>query len=71
MRRIFGAAIALALSAAPAAAKDPPDFQGFWQLDVRPNPNEKELEAKLPPNTVVIHDTAWSSSASMNLAGSS
>ncbi len=54
-------ALALALLAAPAAAKDAPDLNGFWQLDMRPVPEkaslEAELKAKFPADTVVIEDT--------------
>jgi hypothetical protein len=57
MRAQHLAAFALALIAAPAMAKNPPDLSGFWNLNMAPIPNEAALEAKLPPNTVVLKDT--------------
>ncbi len=47
----------MAMLAAPAIAQTPPDFSGFWNLDPRPDPDDAELRAKLPPNTVVLADT--------------
>jgi hypothetical protein len=50
------AAFAALLFAVPAAAEEP-DFTGFWNAPIFSHPMPEDLQAKLPPNTVVIDDT--------------
>jgi len=54
--RLAVAAIA-ALLAVPAAAQDVPDLSGFWNAPFRAFDMPADLEAKLPPDTVVLADT--------------
>lgn len=51
------AAFAAALVALPAAAEEVPDLTGFWNAPFQAFDMPADLEAKLPPNTVVIDDT--------------
>ena len=50
-----------ALASTPGSAKsgDPahPDLSGYWGPAIRNDPMPADLEAKLPPNTVVLDDT--------------
>jgi len=50
-------AMATLAIAAPALAQSHPDLSGFWNLDMKPQPDDAALLAKLPPNTVVLNDT--------------
>ena len=58
---ILLAATATALACAPASAKsgDPahPDFTGYWGPSFKKSQMPADLQAKLPPNTVVLDDT--------------
>jgi hypothetical protein len=56
MMKLLPALLAIAL-AAPANAQTPPDLSGFWNLDMRPIPQDPALKAKLPPNTGIVDDT--------------
>ena len=56
MKKTLTFALTIAL-AVPAAAQTPPDFSGFWNLDMRPIPHDPALKAKLPPNTGIVDDT--------------
>ena len=54
--RLALAALA-AVIAVPAAAQDAPDLSGFWNAPFRAFDMPAVLEAKLPPDTVVLDDT--------------
>jgi hypothetical protein len=58
-RAALGGLAAWAMVALPAAAAEqsPPDFSGFWSLDMTPNISDPALIAKLPPDTAVLDDT--------------
>ena len=56
MRFVLAAAFALAVTF-PAAAEDVPDLSGFWNAPVNNFEMPADLEAKLPPDTVIITDT--------------
>ena len=55
--RLAFAALAAALVACPVAAQDVPDLSGFWNAPFRAFEMPADLEAKLPPDTVVLADT--------------
>jgi hypothetical protein len=55
--RLAFAALAAAALAFPAAAEDVPDLSGFWNAPIDSFDMPADLQAKLPPNTVVIDDT--------------
>ena len=56
MRLLLAAAAALAI-AVPASAEDVPDLTGFWNAPIQAFDMPADLEAKLPPDTVVIDDS--------------
>lgn len=56
MRFMLAAAAALAI-AVPASAKDVPDLTGFWNAPIQAFEMPADLEAKLPPDTVVLDDS--------------
>lgn len=53
--RFAAAALALVMTAAPAAAE--PDLTGFWNLAFDAAEPPADMIAKLPPDTVLIKDT--------------
>ena len=55
--RLAFAALAAALVACPVAAQEVPDLSGFWNAPFRAFEMPADLEAKLPPDTVVLSDT--------------
>ena len=55
--RLAFAALAAALVACPVAAQEAPDLSGFWNAPFRAFDMPADLEAKLPPDTVVLADT--------------
>lgn len=55
--KLAGMSIGALLLAAPLAAQDRPDLEGFWGSDFSPEQAPTDLIAKLPPGTVVIEDT--------------
>ena len=55
--RLAFAALAAALVACPVAAQEAPDLSGFWNAPFRAFEMPADLEAKLPPDTVVLADT--------------
>ena len=56
MRFMLAAAAALAI-AVPASAEDVPDLTGFWNAPIQAFDMPADLEARLPPDTVVLDDS--------------
>ena len=56
MRFMLAAAAALAI-AVPASAEDMPDLTGFWNAPIQAFDMPADLEARLPPDTVVLDDS--------------